>query len=115
MTHRPIGDEYVVRLPDFSKRRRRVAYLLLPALAIFALGAASKTVVDAVRWRDQAPQARAVLADRNAGEREQREAIVVLQRDALRTIASLRRVAAADGPNAADARNALHWVIEATK
>lgn len=90
------------------ERSRRALVLWCGAvLSLFCLAAASKAVVDLLRWRDAGHVARSIAGDRRAADQDRIHAIVVMQRDGETSVSLLREIEAEGGPVADHARNAL--------
>lgn len=103
-------NSYGVMLPftrTRSPRWRSAAGGILIVLAAFGLGATSHEMLDARLWRSSAPGARDALIDPALPERDQREAITILLRDATASIASLQHMTECDSPIGEQSRHAL--------
>jgi hypothetical protein len=94
------------------RARRLAAATPLLLLVTAAAGFAAHGYLDGATWRTNAPQARSVSSKVDATERDKREAIVMLMRDAQETIRALRAFAA-DPQVEVQARRAIEVIAEA--
>lgn len=105
-----------LRLAWFAVRATRsIQGVILLVACLFTVAATTQAVVDVLQWKDQVHQARSVLSNKAASEHEKRESIVVLQRDALVTLRSLREAAEQGGPNGEQASVALRRIEDASR
>lgn len=87
---------------------RRARAVLVTICCLIGVAATSRVVlVDLLQWRDAGQLARTVAADPSIRVRDRANAIVVMERDLLRSLELLRQIAAEGGEVGKHAENAL--------
>lgn len=90
---------------------RRARAVLVAVCCLIGVAATSRVVlVDLLQWRDAGQLARTVAADPSLRARDRANAIVVMERDVLRSLELLRQIAAEGGEASRHAENALKEV-----
>jgi hypothetical protein len=96
--------------PRRGQRLRAVGRTGVILMALVGIAATSSTVVDALRWREQVDVARTALTAPSTDSVERVDAVVVLLRDALASIDTLKEASARDSNLQPHVANALREI-----
>ena len=104
-----------MRFPPVRRPGSIVLRLCVLAIAIAGIGATSKVFVDVLRYPTQVHDAREALQRANTDEQERVDALVVLQRDVLKSLEAIRSAARDPGLAGDSARGALANIEKAAR